>query len=97
MLKTFICPYCSTNLGERSFSEECWNCWKKYGIYVFIYYDGTIEMANGTFHIKMNKNKAVLFAWYDGTCKLIIDNCPLDKSLTPENFEKKVKTYLTFQ
>jgi len=54
----------------------------------------TIYMFNEEYFVGLYNNNRMILTIRDPDRDI---NLPLDKSLTPENFEQKIKTYLIFQ
>ena len=101
-MKIISCPYCKTEINK--IYENIFTCTNHNGIVVEIYspneninyirlYD--IDFRNQIF---IDKDSMSLFCSKKpvgdyATRKAVL---PIDSNLTPENFENKVKTYLTF-
>ena len=95
-----ICPYCKKRTAETEGYPRCIN--HKYPISFSLSANYDIIRTEIDYDAKI-----VLFIfpainpWFDGQHMLlkinhIIHHLPADYSLTPENVDKKIKTYLTF-
>lgn len=97
-MKYTTCPYCGFKLKLDNDQAYCYNH------NIFVMFDNKREII--TFCIFKNhigylfnifENKIELTSLYDIFTTLHPIILPIDNSLTPENSEEKIKTYLSFQ
>ena len=95
-----ICKYCNNVMEQDPYNYFCKN-------------HGSVFLKNNDSRMALYNSKYYISIFYDSNrmflCKVrsimgyhvytdaYSFNIPLDKSLTPENFEQKVRTYLVFQ
>ena len=102
-----ICPYCKevVSIDKKYLSETIYYCDNHKNISVLISYNNGFIYANyihlynkeyeGGYHIYVRVEENEMIVRDTNFSGLAI--LPIDNNLTPENFEKKIKTYLTFQ
>ena len=101
-MKYLTCPYCEQKIKVIHNLDDYIECKNHGDIVVLIWETLNIEISNSNYMIYLYQqermelfkiNKAGLGRYYDDISR----DLPFDYSLTPENFEEKVKTYLIFQ
>ena len=100
-MNSLFCPYCNkeliilaTNTGSNRVISKCEN---HKLIHVRIVRDinfNRIEIWNNNYIVSITDRKEMRI-WQRPSYN-IIATLSIDPNLTPENFEKKIKTYLTF-
>ena len=101
-----ICPYCNKetiNINSNDLFKLQYGC-KNHNIYVEFGFENRsctyIELYNETKNIRCNIFVGSIMHLYHrlaGYSCYGFKSLTYDVNLTPENFEKKIKTYLTFQ
>lgn len=103
-----VCPYCNNSINISSIfslarnyifdDNYIFNCDNHPNI-VELYYNElrkeiySRKLYGKDYHIFINNNMHIIYN-YNVSNEFVV---PLDNSLTPENIEQKIKTYLTFQ
>jgi hypothetical protein len=108
-MKDYTCPYCEKPIdhfpGWDMFGGINFIC-RNHGIVIvrfkYSISDNSLLQIDIYFQSHLIKYKEISIYPVENKMKLIInyDNIielPIDKNLTPENFEQKIKTYLIFQ
>ena len=101
MSNDFICPYCKEKAPIHPYSVGGHMCHNHGDVFIFFYGYGKEEemgctqlfIAKNILTIRYDLNEMYLGSRFNH--KYI--TLPIDYELKPENLEKKIKTYLTFQ
>ena len=96
-----FCPYCKEKLFPSKSGKEYFFCDKHVKSVMIkadlkeIFYISIFSKSIDSYIIDIYKDKMKIYEF--NLIKQNIILLPFDKSLTPENFEQKLKTYFTFQ
>ena len=101
-MKYLTCPYCEQKIRITTQIDDYAQCENHEGISILIWESLNIEISNSNYMIYLfKKERMELFKKTMAGLGCFFDdinlNLPFDPYLTPENFEDKIKLYLTFQ
>ena len=100
-----LCPYCNKEIFSVAGSEIVYKCnAHKYAMYIYFLSKDSNSIRRIDFDINYKMILTLFPTDYYTNCKncmilIINDNfniLPYDQTVTPDNIDKKIKTYLTF-